>query len=376
MDEQARSLLGVVAVLRAALIIWASIVVVIDITGTTDLNSALAVGALFGLASWSAMSLWMVRSRPVVATSVPFVVLDAVIAATTIALDPVIYPGPHPQSFASAWPLSGAVVTGIVLGRRAGAISGLAIGAAGAISVALVEDGGLNGRLMGALGTVVLIGVAGALAGLVTSRLREAELTRARAQLREEVSRTLHDGVLQTLAVIQRRSSDTELIGLARDQEAELRDFINSPGSFGDARSSHGDEMEQIPLSVLLRRAIRSTEHRHAITCDLVIVDEPERVDPRIVSALTGAVAESMTNAAKHSGTQRVSVFVDWDGTELMCEVRDVGVGFDPQSTERGVGIDRSITARMEEIGGRVSIESSPGHGTLVIMSVPLGAVG
>lgn len=368
MDEQTRSLLGIVAVLRAALILWAVIVVAVDVTGTTKINGAVAVTALSGLALWSVLSAWTVRNRPGLATSRAFVGTDVLIATMAAALDPVVYPGAHPQSFASAWPLSGAVVAGLVFGPGIGALAGVLIGSGGALSIAVVVERGLGGRILGALGTVVLLAVAGTLAGLVSERLRRAELTTARAQIREEVARKLHDGVLQTLAVIQRRSSDAELVELARDQEAELRSFIASPtGSSGD--TGEGEAPER--LSAALRSVLRQQEKLHGISCSLVVVDEPEHIGGPIVSALCGAVGEAVTNAAKHGGARAVTVFVDSESGAIICEVSDDGSGFDTVATSEGIGLTRSVRGRIADVGGSVDIHSTLGRGTRVRMVVP-----
>ena len=81
---------------------------------------------------------------------------------------------------------------------------------------------------------------------------------------------------------------------------------------------------------------------------------------------MRGAVTEALTNAAKHGRATNVTVFVERDDDGIFVSVKDDGVGFDPESTDDGVGLARSIRARMREIGGRVEVDSRPGSGAEV----------
>src|SRR5438132_215838 len=90
------------------------------------------------------------------------------------------------------------------------------------VAVALVAAG----RAPSLVNTAVLYALSGVLAGYLFRLLVRAEREVSAARAREEVARTLHDGVLQTLALVERRAGDEALARLAREQERELREFL------------------------------------------------------------------------------------------------------------------------------------------------------
>lgn len=359
-DEQTISLLSGVVVLRVALLVWATIVVTIDAQGVSPIRVGLAVAVLCVLAAWTATFAWLVRRRPALVVRWSVGVIDIGLAALVAGADQLVYTGTHPQTFASAWPLCAAVVAGVVHGWRPGAVAGLVIGVTGAVGVAWFRTDGLDGRWMGAIGTIVLMTVSGVLAGVVTDLLRRAEMTAAHAAAREDVARRLHDGVLQTLAVVQRRSDDPELVGLAREQELDLRRFIEAeePDASDD-------------LVAELRHTLVTAERRTGLRCELVVIDPPERCDPSTVAGICGAVHEAVTNASKHGSAERVVVCLDADDGAVMCTVNDDGRGFDTSTAREGTGLSRSVRGRIEDLGGSVEIVSSPGRGCDITMRVP-----
>jgi signal transduction histidine kinase len=91
---------------------------------------------------------------------------------------------------------------------------------------------------------------------------------------------------------------------------------------------------------------------------------------------LKGAVGEAMTNAAKHAEAARVVVYVEPLDGGIFCSVRDDGTGFDVAATPEGVGLSRSIRGRIEQAGGTVQLDSAPGRGTEVRLTVPLDGTG
>jgi signal transduction histidine kinase len=83
--------------------------------------------------------------------------------------------------------------------------------------------------------------------------------------------------------------------------------------------------------------------------------------------ALVLAAREAMANAARHSGVDEVSVFLDAGDGGIALYVRDRGAGFDPDAVAADRrGLAESIRGRMERVGGSARIVSRPGEGTEV----------
>jgi signal transduction histidine kinase len=250
---------------------------------------------------------------------------------------------------------------GVLLGRAPGVVAGLVMGAAraGGSSIAPFGEAGP----LALTSSTVLYMLAGGVAGEVMDRVRRAEVTMARTRAREEVARTLHDGVLQTLAAVQRRSPDPELAALAREQELELRAFLA------------GDDPAEVDLAAALRRAAAHIERHHGLRCEVVVIDDEHEIDPSVVAAVAGAAREAMNNAAKHASASRVTILLDV-GEEVFVSVKDDGVGFDPEGVTAGRGLSESINARMAEVGGRASVDGRPGDGAEVRLVAPVNASG
>jgi signal transduction histidine kinase len=100
------------------------------------------------------------------------------------------------------------------------------------------------------------------------------------------------------------------------------------------------------------------------------------RLDER-ARAVAGAAAEALTNAAKHAGVPRVSLFAEVTDGRVLVVVRDRGCGFDqaaagPGAAPGGRGIPDSIVGRMRRQGGEAAIRSAPGAGTEVELRMPV----
>jgi len=193
---------------------------------------------------------------------------------------------------------------------------------------------------------------------------------RVRNEERAAMAATVHDSVLQTLALIQRAAGDQgEVTRLARAQERELRAWLfegRAPGSFNREVSTVAQAVSVIEGDV---------EASHRVAVESVTVGDCELTTE--LHALLGAGREATVNAAKWSGASVVSLFVEVEPAQVSVFVRDRGRGFDPGAvaTDRQ-GIAESIRARMTRHGGTVVIRSAPDQGTEVELVMPRTGVG
>jgi len=239
-------------------------------------------------------------------------------------------------------------------------LAGIGLIAAGL--VALLEATNAIGTLRDLVvaGAIVLAGVTlifgSSWLGLL-STLREERAQRIRSEERAEMAAHLHDSVLQTLALIQRRAGDDrEVATLARRQERELRDWLSGRGEEAGGATT---------LAAALRGAAAEIEQRHTVTVELITVGDAP-LDEH-VQALVRATAEAAVNAAKFAGTGHVDVYAEVTSDRVEVFVRDRGPGFDPEAVPQDRrGLRESVVGRMARHGGRATIRSAPGEGTEV----------
>lgn len=191
--------------------------------------------------------------------------------------------------------------------------------------------------------------------------LGEERSERIRQEERAEVAAHLHDSVLQTLALIQRSDDPGRMAMLARHQEGDLRDWL-----YGET------PLDGIDLiSTALKNVANRIEEDHQIIVDVITVGDHGMDDSG--RALVGASTEAMVNAAKHSGADRLSLYLEVDEIQMSVYVTDQGKGFDTSAVPKDrKGLSESVVARVEKVGGTVNINSEPGEGTEVILAMPL----
>ena len=192
----------------------------------------------------------------------------------------------------------------------------------------------------------------------LADQLNTERKERIRSDERADVAAHLHDSVLQTLALIQRTEDPKRMVTLARAQERELRDWLYDPDAAEES------------LAAALKDTVGKVEVAVDVPIELVVVgDAPMGAG---VSALVKAAGEAMTNAAKHSGSSKVSVYAEVLDDDIEVYINDQGVGFDREDvSDDRRGIVESIEGRMARHGGSAAILSEPGEGTEVRLLMP-----
>lgn len=238
--------------------------------------------------------------------------------------------------------VAGAVLLMVGLGLLAGAVS--RVETLGAVTTAV---------LLTVTGVVLvfgpwLVGMGRAL----TSERRE----RIRQEERAEMAAHLHDSVLQTLALMQRSDDPRRMMTLARQQERELRSWLYSGRSGGEAERRLASALEEVAARV---------ENDFTIPVEVVTVGDAALDNTG--RALVAAAGEAMVNAARHADAEEVSVYAEVEDGRADVWVADRGSGFDPAEVppdRRGVA--DSIQGRMARVGGGATVETILGEGTEV----------
>jgi signal transduction histidine kinase/phage shock protein PspC (stress-responsive transcriptional regulator) len=190
---------------------------------------------------------------------------------------------------------------------------------------------------------------------------------RIRAEERADIASRVHDSVLQTLALIQRRATEPQqVIQLARAQERELRSWLfdgRAPGSIAADTTFAGG----------VRLIQSDVEAQHGVTVEVVSVGDCPLDDD--LQALLAAAREATVNAAKWSGVEVISLYAEVEAGQASVFIRDRGRGFDPAAVSADrKGLSESVHARMIRRGGSAEVRSAPGDGTEVRLAMPRSA--
>lgn len=197
-------------------------------------------------------------------------------------------------------------------------------------------------------------------ANAMLQRLSREQALKEREEERADMTAHLHDGVLQTLALIQLHFEDPSTVfTLARGQERELREWLYQERSTSDRSVSAG--LKQIAAEV---------EDEHGKPIEVVTVGDAH--PSAQTDALLDATRQALVNAVTH-GSEPVSLYCEATDTTVEVFVRDHGEGFDIDAIPPDrLGIRESIIGRIKRRGGTVEIVSRAGWVTEVRMHMPI----
>jgi signal transduction histidine kinase len=200
---------------------------------------------------------------------------------------------------------------------------------------------------------------------LEESRSREAMLARDQERLRH--ARMLHDRVLQTMETLASGHwiADPALKARVAEEAVWLRGLVE-----GTDDAAEGSLLGQ--LSELVARAARDGLHVELNYATLRGSAILGALGPQRGAALAGAVGEALTNVLKHAATASAVLRLTATPAALIVTVLDQGRGFDPATQTEGMGLKESIRGRIAEAGGTVRIDTAPGAGTHIEITMPL----
>jgi signal transduction histidine kinase len=214
------------------------------------------------------------------------------------------------------------------------------------------------------------LGLARLLAARNAERKHAEQIRRESAAAeRDRLGRSIHDGVLQVLALVQREGQDLggqagELAALAGQQEVALRSLLASEASNVGKANAAADL--RAPLQALAAPTIEVATPAQA-------VELPSAVASEVVAAVRAA----LDNVRRHAGAgARAWILLEDERDGVRVTVRDDGIGFRPErpaeAAEAGrLGIAQSMRGRIADCGGTTTIDSRPGRGTEVEFWVP-----
>jgi signal transduction histidine kinase len=218
---------------------------------------------------------------------------------------------------------------------------------------------------------------------LAILRQQLAQVTAAQEEERQRIARELHDGVGPALASLNLRlrtagklvqpnpAAAQELKELADLTQANIQDIRRL---IYDLRPAVLDELG---LVAALQEYVARYQQEQGLSVALSAPEGKARLPAPLETTLFRVIQEALTNAARHAKAHHVDVRLDWDAAQVSLRIADDGQGFDlREAAARAKGGQHlglwSMRERVEQLGGRLDVESQPGRGTTIQATIPL----
>jgi PAS domain S-box-containing protein len=205
-------------------------------------------------------------------------------------------------------------------------------------------------------------------------------LIHAQEEERARIARDLHDDVSQQIAgvaiLLSRLKRSLRPSGPAPEKEEELAELQARTSRLADSirhlsHELHPGMLKHTGLSAALEQHCAEVEQHHGLTITLSASGDLDSLDFDTALCLYRVAQEALTNIVRHSQAHTTRVELTRSASAVELRVTDDGVGFvAAERTRSGLGL-RSIDERVRLAQGSVSVESTPGHGTQVVVHIP-----
>jgi signal transduction histidine kinase len=195
---------------------------------------------------------------------------------------------------------------------------------------------------------------------------------------RQRLARELHDSVTQTLysVTLYAQAAHMAMSTGKRNEAIENLQELQSMAreAMTDMRllifELHPPRLEEEGLAVALQSRLASVETRTGLQTELC-ADGEQRLPLWVEEELYWIAQEALNNVVKHAQAQKVTVGLQFDDQGACLEVQDNGKGFDPVTARQSGGMGlRGMAERAQRISGKLEIESVPGQGTRLKVTV------
>ena len=293
---------------------------------------------------------------------------DLVVALAAIGISPYVKGAGLSATIPGFW-VMGVVLAWAIIWRWQG-------GLVAALAVSVADLSVRDEFTQKAYGNIFLLILGGAIVGFLSGLLQQtaaqrdrAERAAAAAEERQRLARVVHDGVLQALALVQRRAPElgpdgVELGRLAGEQEVRLRGLVQQDSR--DLVAPLGDQ-DLVRLLAGLQ-----TPHVH-----VAVPGSPAMMPAEVASEVLSAVEACLSNVRHHVGREAEAwVLLEDLESQWVVSVRDDGPGIaegrlEASAVEGRLGVQQSIIGRLHDLGGVATVRSAPGQGTEWELTVP-----